>query len=1128
MQMRALARLTVPAATVLLASGGFLLALLPPHRPGPTTVEAQARLSEAYRLAALWDGSHQQGAPGSLLAPAGMELAGDALYVVDHGNHRIQRFDAQLVFQAAWGQLGSGPADLTQPRDVAVDGDRVYVSDRGNGRIGVFGPAGQPVAVWTVPGLRTPWGLAARGGVVYVSQPETGEVFVLREGATVARWTGLSRPRGMAVGPDGRVLVADEGASAVRTFNPDGTTAADLPISPGLAPLDVAADEYGDLYVASAGAILWFPAGAQTSKLAMYYTGLQGVAVSSRHGVLATVTNDARLFHGVVSYAWRPRSGVPAREWLLLDYPLGRLNGPHAIHAGRDGRIWILDDWPRIQAFGRDGKPALQVSKPIRPVDVAVAANGDLFAGEARRLFRLRPPYAGISNTVRLAEGTTDFWLTGLSVRADGARLQLLDSALARVREYGVTQTVQPVGSWPLGGDGGWQLYWDIAVPEPNPRRRVYAVNRGAAAIEVYESGAPVARWAVDGISSRAEVGPDGALFVLTVDGRIWKLAPDGTLKAGWDAAAFSAGASTVADLAVDAAGQVYTVDRAAHTVRVWAPDPAATPEPVRSGGTGCRLRGDKRAAPASLRLGGTVRVELELGGECPHTAPQADILLVIDKSFSMNASNKITDTRQAALAFIDSLDLSRDQIGVVAFDNSARLIQPLTTDRAAARAAVQGLTPLGGTDIAAAIRTAGEELAGPRHRAGAQPVLILLTDGRDDEPDDVLAAAAAARSNGTRIFTIGFGDVDPMVMVLAASTPEDHYYAPDTSRLAAIYAEIARRISASVLAQSVTVVDRLPADMSYRPGSAQPAATWEPTGRTLTWQLAAVPFDGATLRYDVQPQQLGRRPTNLEAVADYVDGLGQAGRLRFPVPEVEVVREAPTPTPTFTPFPTPTPRPTATPIPLPLYLPIALLQICQDRTVYADVVLVIDTSSSMNQATAEGGPTRLQAATAAASQFVDRLVPAAGGSGNRVAVVSFNSTAALVQGLSGDHAALTAALGRLQTATGTYIDTGLTMAYQELTGPAAEPANNRVIVLLTDGDHQGDDEPVLEIARQARAAGILIYAIGFGADTDIDFTLLRAIAGAGSTFIAPGPAELERIFADIAYTIQCVNRTWP
>jgi Mg-chelatase subunit ChlD len=446
-------------------------------------------------------------------------------------------------------------------------------------------------------------------------------------------------------------------------------------------------------------------------------------------------------------------------------------------------------------------------------------------------------------------------------------------------------------------------------------------------------------------------------------------------------------------------------------------------------------------------------------------------------------------------------------------------------------RAAIAGLSPIGGTNIAAALDESAQELAGARGRAEADKVVVLLTDGKDDEPEAVLRAATRLKAAlGTQLFTIGFGDVDPMVMVRAASSPEDNYYAPDASTLGDIYAEIARRLSATVLARQLQISDTLPANMRYLGPAGGPAP--RVSGQVLTWDLVDLPFGGIDLAYRVEPLALGRHPTNVEALADFRDGLDEPGSLRFPVPEVMVVNVAPTPTSTSTPFPTPTPKPPATATPRPpepIFLPIAVWQTCRDRTVLADVVLVIDTSGSMNApASGSDGPTRLEAAVDAAARFVDGLL--SGGSGNRVALVSFNLEARLDQPLTTDGGAVRAALAALATVQGTRIDRGIEVAAAELTGERASAANSRVLVLLTDGRVDDvEDSVVIDAAGRAKEAGILLVAIGLGDAEAVDFELLGAVAsGPDLVFRAPSASDLAAIYAQIAYTIECPNLDWP
>ena len=100
----------------------------------------------------------------------------------------------------------------------------------------------------------------------------------------------------------------------------------------------------------------------------------------------------------------------------------------------------------------------------------------------------------------------------------------------------------------------------------------------------------------------------------------------------------------------------------------------------------------------------------------------------------------------------------------------------------------------------------------------------------------------------------------------------------------------IAGRIEASVLFETVTVEDILPANMRYEVGSAQPPAVWDARGRSLTWTLSQVPEAGIGLSFRVFPTEPGQHPTNVEARARFRDGFDQPGEVVFPVPIVEVL----------------------------------------------------------------------------------------------------------------------------------------------------------------------------------------------------------------------------------------------
>jgi sugar lactone lactonase YvrE len=65
------------------------------------------------------------------------------IYVLDTGNHRIQKFDAGGKYKATIGRAGQGPGEFQYPQALAIDSEGyLYVSDTGNRKIHVLKPDG--------------------------------------------------------------------------------------------------------------------------------------------------------------------------------------------------------------------------------------------------------------------------------------------------------------------------------------------------------------------------------------------------------------------------------------------------------------------------------------------------------------------------------------------------------------------------------------------------------------------------------------------------------------------------------------------------------------------------------------------------------------------------------------------------------------------------------------------------------------------------------------------------------------------------------------------------------------------------------------------------------------------------
>ena len=158
------------------------------------------------------------------------------------------------------------------------------------------------------------------------------------------------------------------------------------------------------------------------------------------------------------------------------------------------------------------------------------------------------------------------------------------------------------------------------------------------------------------------------------------------------------------------------------------------------------------------------------------------DVVVAIDTSKSMLAED-IAPARleRAKLAALDLMQQAKaDRLGLVAFAGDAFMECPLTIDDTAFRQSVEALDvntiPQGGTAIASAINAARAAFKEGDH----YKVLVLLTDGEDNDTGALEAAQNAAK-DGLKIFTVGIGTAEgALLQVKDANGNPDYIRDPD------------------------------------------------------------------------------------------------------------------------------------------------------------------------------------------------------------------------------------------------------------------------------------------------------------------------------------------------------------
>jgi Mg-chelatase subunit ChlD len=207
----------------------------------------------------------------------------------------------------------------------------------------------------------------------------------------------------------------------------------------------------------------------------------------------------------------------------------------------------------------------------------------------------------------------------------------------------------------------------------------------------------------------------------------------------------------------------------------------------------------------------------------------------------------------------------------------------------------------------------------------------------------------------------------------------------------------------------------------------------------------------------------------------------------------------------------------------------------CVPEYQHADILLVLDTSTSMQRET-RAGRTKLAAALEAARTFADSLSLERDGYGrqDRLAIVGFNNTAWTELTLSDDRVRIEQAFAALpaKSAEGTRLDLALEQGMRAWTDSWRLPANRPVLVLLTDGlpnrvpfgpgsahpECASQECTVLKAATAAKQAGARVFTIGLGLPDDVLRRLLEEAASSPRDYaFAPDAEDLAAIYRQVA-----------
>ena len=159
----------------------------------------------------------------------------------------------------------------------------------------------------------------------------------------------------------------------------------------------------------------------------------------------------------------------------------------------------------------------------------------------------------------------------------------------------------------------------------------------------------------------------------------------------------------------------------------------------------------------AVLSTGETVYFDVEGMASAIGGVRHIDIMLVMDQSTSLTKTDPRDYRSTGAIGFVESLSPKSDaKIGVVGFSGKSKLLQEMTDDRQRVVNAIEWMKRYGGTNIAAGIYTALEELDA-NSRPGSTRMIMLFTDGESNQ-NKAREATRQALAQGVTVHTMLLG----------------------------------------------------------------------------------------------------------------------------------------------------------------------------------------------------------------------------------------------------------------------------------------------------------------------------------------------------------------------------------
>lgn len=307
-------------------------------------------------------------------------------------------------------------------------------------------------------------------------------------------------------------------------------------------------------------------------------------------------------------------------------------------------------------------------------------------------------------------------------------------------------------------------------------------------------------------------------------------------------------------------------------------------------------------ASPSTVARFGTSTVTLTLDGETSTQSTPTDLVLVLDESGSISASQfnqlKAFADDVVEQVAIDGLFSNGGRVGVVGFAGGAQTttVLPLNANETTVRNAIAANPQSGGqTCIACAVERAALVLGGDQ--PARNQLVIVITDGNATERTGDTASSSSALQAIATVFAVGVGSgISQSTLDVIASGPgqDNTFSAANFDDLAALLETIVAAVTVPGATNPQFVVSLASGwDLVTSSATTSTGTLSAVTADGLTWSRANLGDEVVTVTYDVvhEGSPCGLLPVNSSVV--YTDDEGSS--VTFPAVAVTVTCAPPT-----------------------------------------------------------------------------------------------------------------------------------------------------------------------------------------------------------------------------------------